>query len=203
MKPQVSVILPTYNRAHLIERAVRSVLDPSFEDVEVIVVDDGSTDDTPDVIARIKDARVRYVRLDENEGAARARNLAIEAARAPWLAFQDSDDEWLPGKLAAQMEHLENAGSDGCFGQGIMHHGARSWTAPQGFDPARRPLPQVLLRTNVIPMATSIVRRDAVLAAGGFDEALPRLQDWDLWLRVVEHAELSYMGQPLARQHLE
>ena len=101
--PVVSVIIPTYNRAHLIGRAIRSVLDQTYQDWELIVVDDASTDDIPGIVKGFTDGRVKYIRHDENKGAAAARNTGIQAARGAYIAFLDSDDEWLPEKLERQV----------------------------------------------------------------------------------------------------
>src|SRR5438105_1920243 len=97
--PVVSVVLPTYNLAQLLPRAMQSVLDQSFRELELIVVDDGSTDATVDVVQAFQDPRVRLVRLPENRGVGPARNAGIAVARAPYIAFQDHDDLWLPEKL--------------------------------------------------------------------------------------------------------
>src|SRR5687767_7523259 len=105
--PVVSVVLPTYNRAPLLGRAIRSVLGQSYTDFELIVVDDGSTDGTSGVVAGFRDKRIRYLPLARNTGAGAARNAGIRVARGKFVAFQDSDDEWLPAKLAKQMSAFE------------------------------------------------------------------------------------------------
>ena len=107
--PVVSVIIPTYNRAHLIGRAIRSVLDQTYQDWELIVVDDASTDDIPGIVKGFTDGRVKYIRHDENKGAAAARNTGIQAARGAYIAFLDSDDEWLPEKLERQVQAFESS----------------------------------------------------------------------------------------------
>jgi len=107
--PTVSVIISTYNRAHLIGRAIQSVLNQTYQDFEVIVVDDGSTDNTEEIVKSFNDPRIRYIRHEKNKGAAAARNTGIKAARGKYIAFQDSDDEWLPEKLEKQMKVFENA----------------------------------------------------------------------------------------------
>lgn len=108
MKPElvVSVILPAYNRRDLVCRALASVLDQSVREMEVLVVDDGSTDGTGDAVASLGDSRVRLIRLDANRGQSAARNRGVREAIAPLIAFQDSDDEWKPEKLARQIELL-------------------------------------------------------------------------------------------------
>ena len=106
-EPVVSVVLPTYNRAPLLGRSIRSVLAQSYGDFEVFVIDDGSTDETAGVVADFRDRRIRYVPLPRDTGAAAARNVGIRMSRGKFLAFQDSDDEWLPSKLAKQVSAFE------------------------------------------------------------------------------------------------
>src|SRR5262249_37649013 len=101
--PRVSVVMPTHDRADTVARAVQSVLVQTFQDLELIVVDDGSTDNTSAVLAALADPRLRVLRLDDNCGVSHARNIGVGAARGELLAFLDSDDEWLPEKLAAQV----------------------------------------------------------------------------------------------------
>lgn len=101
--PFVSIVIPTYNRARFLGRLVRSVLNQTYKNFEVIVADDASTDDTAEIIKTFKDDRIRYIRHESNAGAAAARNTGIKASRGEYVAFQDSDDEWLPEKLEKQM----------------------------------------------------------------------------------------------------
>ena len=103
--PQVSVVIPTYNRAHILGRAIDSVLQQTHRDLELIIVDDGSSDGTAALVRGIEDPRVRYVH-QQNRGVSAARNRGIAEARAEWLAFLDSDDEWLPQKLERQFSAL-------------------------------------------------------------------------------------------------
>src|SRR5215207_1289449 len=106
-EPAVSVVLPTYNRAPLLGRSIQSVLGQSYGDFELLVIDDGSTDGTDGVVAAFGDPRVRYVQLERNRGAGAARSVGIRMSRGRFLAFQDSDDEWLPSKLMKQMSAFE------------------------------------------------------------------------------------------------
>lgn len=106
-RPTVSVILPTYNRAHLLERAIQSVLDQTYPDFEIIVVDDASIDNTVNIIKGIINERIRYIRHEKNKGAAAARNTGIKLAKGKYIAFQDSDDEWLRDKLEKQIKIFE------------------------------------------------------------------------------------------------
>src|SRR5579859_6948520 len=108
--PAVSVILPTYNRAHLLPRAIASVLGQSFRDFELIVVDDGSKDDTVGLMRSYDDPRIVFLPPERNLGDAGARMRGIACARGEWLAFQDSDDEWLPDRLRLQLDYAASLG---------------------------------------------------------------------------------------------
>ena len=105
--PGISVIIPTYNRAHLISRSAKSVLAQTYPDFELIIVDDGSGDNTEEIIEALADPRIRYLRHESNRGVSAARNTGIRAARGDYIAFQDSDDEWLPQKLEKQLGLFE------------------------------------------------------------------------------------------------
>jgi len=106
---KVSIVIPTYNRAHCIERALRSVQRQTLEDIEILVCDDASTDATTDIVRayQAKDDRIQLLRLTENQGAGAARNLGLKAAQGKYIAFLDSDDEWLPEKLACQVARMD------------------------------------------------------------------------------------------------
>ncbi len=100
--PTVSVVIPTYNRAHLVGRAIQSVLNQTYHDFEIIIVDDGSIDNTEDVVKSLNDPSIRYTRHDQNRGGSAARNTGIKMARGEYVAFQDSDDEYLPEKVESR-----------------------------------------------------------------------------------------------------
>jgi len=112
--PTVSIVLPTYERETLIGRSIRSVIDQTYDDFELIVVDDGSADATAEEVARCGDRRTSYIRLDENRGAAAARNVGIRHAVGRFIAFQDSDDEWVPTKLERHMGAFATCAPDVC-----------------------------------------------------------------------------------------
>lgn len=187
-EPLVSVVIPVFNRAHTLRRAIESVLTQDVASWELIVVDDGSTDGSPDIPDSFGDARIRSIRHEINRGAAAARNTGVEAARGRYIAFLDSDDEWLPGKLRAQIGVLEG-GPDApqalCTGF-LLHReetGRRMkrWPKPEGtwFE-------TILDGCYVSPGSTLMVRRDCFAAVGPLDETLPRLEDWDWLLRCME-----------------
>ena len=138
--PAISVVMPSYNRESTIRAAAESVLRQTWQDFELIVVDDGSSDATVAALRAIDDPRLRILPQEVNRGVSAARNVGIDAARAPWVAFQDSDDEWLPEKLALQMARIEAMG-DGLHRR-LLRHG-RDPHARRRHGP-RRPHPCAL-----------------------------------------------------------
>jgi hypothetical protein len=191
--PQVSVIIPTFNRASMVGAAIQSVLEQTFVDWELIVVDDGSQDSTREVVAAYTDSRVRYV-CQENHKLPGARNTGIRASTGMYLAFLDSDDLFLPEKLALQVAALERDSTLGLVASGwkdidLQHRPRRTlcpWKLGRGLV-----LADWLHRCPFIVPAV-LVRRDWLLKVGLFDEQQHYVEDWDLWLR------LSYAGCRMA-----
>lgn len=109
MKDKISIIVPTYNRAQVIARSINSILTQTYENFELLILDDGFTDDTRNIIERFEDERIRYIRLKDNSGASHARNVGIQMVTCEYIAFQDSDDVWLPEKLEKQMQKMVHA----------------------------------------------------------------------------------------------
>jgi glycosyltransferase involved in cell wall biosynthesis len=209
--PPVSVVIPAYNRAATIRAAIESVLRQSYADFELIVVDDGSTDGTLDAAAAVEDPRLRLVAAPENLGAAGARNFGVEAARGAWIAFQDSDDEWLPGKLEAQMARLAAPGAAyvGAY-CGLLTLGGLDdrpgerirlrYVPDPAVDRADGDILATLLRGNVISTQTLVVRRDLFLELGRFDEATTPIEDWDFVLRLAARGPIAFVDAPLVHQ---
>lgn len=198
----ISVIIPTYNRAHILERAVRSVLAQEGEALEVIVVDDGSTDDTQQVLAAMDDPRIRYERLPGQSGACAARNRGIELAQGEYIAFQDSDDEWLPGKLTRQRQQLEETGADVvfCAFERYNVQGERTQVFPHEWIEPDRVTYEQLLFENLCSTQTIMGRR-ACFEEVRFDPTFPRLQDWEMMLRMVKRFDVRYFSDVLVRVH--
>jgi glycosyltransferase involved in cell wall biosynthesis len=191
--PLVSVIVPTRYRAALVPGAVRSALGQEAVRVEVCVVDDGSSEPLrlPGELA--EDRRVRVVRLERPRGTAAARNAGLAATTGELVAFLDDDDEWLPGKLARQLAALP-AGAAAIACGFDLWDGSRlvaSVLPPPGLNEG------ALLAHPCIWPSTVVARRAAVEAAGGFDESLVRVEDWDLWLRLADHGELTTVPEVL------
>jgi len=200
--PAVSVILPLYNRAASIEQAVRSVLDQSFTDFELIVVDDGSTDGSADIVSGIDDPRLRLIRQPENRGGNAARNRGIEASEGAILAFLDSDDFYLPHKLGFTVAFFEARPEIDV----LLDSFIKSYPAAGRPDAAMRNpvlddnrliLEALFNRTLKKATPGIAVRRAAALRAGLFDEALRRRQDFDFILRLLKVARCASTDQPL------
>lgn len=195
----ISVIIPTYNRARLIERALRSVLDQTVKDLEVIVADDGSADDTEAVLNRIDDSRLRYIRLPQNNGAGAARNAGIDQARGEYIAFQDSDDQWFPQKLEIQLQQLQSTGADMvfCAFQRQSASGEMTIVPPKAIRPGRVSRKQLLYDNFITPQAL-LGKRDCFIK-NRFDETMPALEDWELVLRLAQQYDIRYYDDVLVQ----
>lgn len=192
----ISVIIPVYNRVHLVGRALASVYAQSRFAQEVIVVDDGSSDGTGDYV-RTYFPQARYLR-QSNQGVSAARNRGIVAARGDWFAFLDSDDEWLPQKLQVQCQALAaNPEHRICHSNEMWVRRGRRVNpmrkhAKSGGNIFRRCLPRC-----VISPSSVMVHRSVMKTVGRFDEAFPACEDYDLWLRVCAVYAVLYVEQPL------
>jgi len=185
--PQVSVVIPTRDRWPLLsESALRSVLAQRGVDLEVIVVDDGSRDETPDRVSALGDSRVRLVRHESPQGVAAARNAGIAGARGTWVALLDDDDLWAPTKVVRQLEAARADGADFVY-CGALVLDERRRVVELSPAPAAEGLHAELLRHYVIPAGASNVMATAALLqqVGGFDRRLSYLADWDMWLRLA------------------
>lgn len=196
--PVVSVVLPTYNRAATLRAAVDSVLSQSFADLELIVIDDGSTDDTAAVLASVHDERLRVLRQGSRLGAPAARNTGIDLACGRYVAFQDSDDVWRAGKLGSQVARFESAKSDVAvvYSAMLRHRVGGSVRIPNGDHPVVQGyLSTALAHENFIGLPTALVRSKHLRSVEGFDVRLPRFQDWDLWLRLSRAWRFEYIDE--------
>ncbi len=192
----ISVIVPTYNRQASLARALDSVLAQTRPAEEIIVVDDGSTDATAEMV-RQRYPQVRYFH-QTNRGVSAARNHGIARARGEWIALLDSDDQWLPEKLAVQIQHLQrHPGHPLCHCDEIwIRHGRRvnpmKKHAKHGGWIFRHCLPLC-----VISPSAALIRRSLLEEVGGFDETLPACEDYDLWLRICAHHPVLLVKQAL------
>lgn len=202
--PEVSVIIPTHNRQRLIRRAVRSVLNQTYSDLECIVVDDASSDDTAQVMQTIGDDRVSYLRHDRNRGASGARNTGIRAARGSLIAFLDDDDEWLPEKLAKQVPLLKSLPEAYAMVYCWMDYLDNAGLVVQQRHPTHRGdvFKFVLVKQGLAGCPTLLVRRSVVDEINGFDESLPRGNDGDFIRRVCRAYKVEVVPEVLVHVHV-
>lgn len=203
----VSVIIPTYNRKHTIGRSIDSVLAQTYRPIEIVIVDDCSDDGTMEYVGErygdITDVNIVYVRNDSNIGPAASRNAGARCAGGEYIAFHDSDDEWLPEKLELQMSRMEEAGDK----VGAVYCVAKMCRADETilYPPPGVPLavksgniyPDILLNA-MIPMITLLMRKSVFEEIGGFYERLGALEDYEFSIRIAKEYEILLVDQVLA-----
>jgi glycosyltransferase involved in cell wall biosynthesis len=201
--PEVSVIIPAFNSARYVTAAVDSVLGQTYQDLELLVVDDGSTDDTGAALCRYG-ASIRVIR-QENSGVAVARNRGIAESRGRYIAFLDADDTWSANKLVRQIEEVKrHPGCRFCYSAFTVVDAdlrplavrRRIWDGPA--------LEGLLLRGNIVgSICTVLCERSLFEGKNGFDPQLSQCADWDMWVRLATQTEFVYVDEPLVtyRQH--
>jgi glycosyltransferase involved in cell wall biosynthesis len=184
----------------LIERAVYSVLNQTYSNFELIIVDDFSKDNTYEIISKIKDARIVYIKHKKNMGAAAARNTGIAMAKGEYIAFQDSDDEWATDKLSLQMQTMMASPSR----VGVVY--CAFWRIDgmrKEFIPGKRirhlegDIHAELLKGNFVATPTTLIRKHCFIRSGVFDDTLLRFHDWELFLRISKYFHFLVINQPL------
>ncbi len=193
---RVSVIIPTFNREHLLRRSVESVLKQSFSDFQLLVVDDGSDDGTKALIESIEDPGIEYIRHETNRGVSAARNTGVRHSDGEFVAFLDSDDTWAESKLERQVAAFD-AGSNRL---GAVYTTFRKidWRyEPEVRRPSGNIAIPILVNNCVGTASTPMLTRRCFEATGGFDEALRSSEDWDLWIRVARDWEFEYLDESL------
>ena len=193
---KISVIIPSYNRAHVLGRALDSILMQSYSADEIIVIDDGSRDGTAELLSHYP--QIKVIHSSKNRGVSAARNQGIQAARNEWIAFLDSDDAWMPEKLAQQVTAVQNA-----TGMRFVHtdeiwirRGKRvnpmhKHAKPDGW------IYQASLALCCVSPSSVLLHRSVLDACGLFDESLPACEDYDLWLRIFCHYPVRLVRQKL------
>lgn len=201
LPPLVSTIIPTFNRSRLLPRAVASVLDQTFQDFELVIVDDGSTDETFGIVKAFDDPRIRYI-FQPNHGVSSARNLGIRNSEGTFLAFLDSDDEWMPAKLEKQLEALEDNP-----GYMIVHTDEiwiRNGRRLNQKHKHRKYGGWVFLRCLplcVISPSSILLHRKVFSDIGNFNEKLPVCEDYEMWLRMASKYPVLFLDQPLLKKY--
>ena len=199
-EPSIAVIIPTYNRCHLLRRALTSVLQQTYKATEICVVDDGSDDATAVMLAE-EFPEVKLVQ-QANRGVSAARNAGVRATQSSWLAFLDSDDEWFPDKLEQQVTGWQNNQeyrfvhcNEVWIRRGHRVKQKRKHTKAGG-DIFKQCLPHCAVSPSAV-----LLQRSLLAEVGGFDELLPACEDYDLWLRICAHYPVLFIEEPLLRKH--
>ena len=198
--PKVSVIIPTCNRPELLSRAIKSVLNQTYQDFELIVVDDGDEKLAEDVVRQFNNHRIKYIKHSEQKGGSAARNTGIKAAQGEFIAFLDDDDEWLPEKLEIQMTRFENTPREVgfCFSavKNIYGDHEEDSKVKDGIDDCHE---LALRRLKGFLTVTLIIKRYVFDEVGMFDERLPSHQEPDLMIRVSKKFKGLGINKPLVR----
>lgn len=203
----VSVIIPTYNRADTIGSSIKSVLNQSYQNFEIIIVDDASTDNTSRIVEKINDPRICYLKSDKRIGANGARNLGIQNSHGEYIAFQDSDDIWKNDKLEKQIRMFqEDKELDIVYSRYARH----SFDGMVRFVPSKKytknmlqeGITHILAETNVIGTPTMIVKKRCFYECRMFDLDIPRLQDWEINIDFVQHYKYGFVDEALVDSYL-
>jgi teichuronic acid biosynthesis glycosyltransferase TuaG len=192
---KVSVIIPTYNREHLVTRAIESVLNQTMESLEVLVCDDCSKDNTIDVVSKIYDPRVKLLSSTSNQGVAAVRNLGIKNSSGEWIAFLDDDDEWLSTKLEKQLAFIKKEKCKACCCSGYIFIPGKGKTGVfDSWDKARIKFCD-LLRYNMIYNSTVLLNKSLLNEC----DKIPNVvcEDYATWLRIATQTDFAYLREPL------
>ncbi len=195
MSELISVIMPTYNRERTIERAIKSVLEQSYKNIEFIIIDDKSTDNTCEIIEKINDDRIRLIRLEKNGGACKARNIGIMHANGTYIAFMDSDDEWLTDKLEYQIKLIKEKNAD--FIGGAMHYTNKNGDKKIASYNSQYVTYQKSLAHDVVIGTATMFGKTQCFKDVKFDEKMPRFQDWELTIRFTQKYIVFYDSRPV------
>lgn len=197
--PPVSIIIPTYNRSHILGRAIDSVLKQTFTDYELLIIDDASTDGTEDLVKKYNDNRIQYYKHDRNKGAPAARNTGLRFARGEFIAFLDSDNEWLPDRLRKQVEMFLQVGD----AVGVIYannkvidevnHKEYVWAFG-----LKGNLYREFLQRPFMDFITPLIRKSCFDKIGPMDEKVPSYQEWDTFLRISKYYDFDYVPEILA-----
>ena len=196
----ISVIIPTYNRGKYITESLMSVLKQTYHNLEIIVIDDGSTDNTEFLISQFKDDRIKYIKLRENKGACFARNLGIKMANGDYITFQDSDDIYHLNKIEKQYRNIIKKNSDFDFCEICFHFNSTFKVIfPRKYQLKkimRKQILEELCNGNFISTQSILIKR-ALIKNNLFDINFPRLQDYDLVLRIIPNCKVSFSKEVL------
>lgn len=202
----ISIIIPTYNREGILGEAIRSILGQSYPNFELIIIDDCSTDSTKELVRSIDDERIRYIRHEENMGPSHARNTGIQVAKGDYIAFQDSDDIWVPDKLMKQLELMESDSILGAVYTGYTKYfndGTTQYNPSKEIDICSKEgyIYASLLNGNTVGTPTLLIKRECIGKVGMFDSHMKAWEDWDFILRVARVYKIGFIDESLVLSH--
>lgn len=200
----ISVIIPTHNRSDLVQRAMTSVLNQTYQNVEIIVVSDGSTDNTKEVVNRYqkKYENIQFIEINPGKGANNARNRGIEASNGSYVAFLDDDDEWSTKKLELQLDVFKSDDKIGLVYTGINVIYVKENLTYYSLSGQKGDLKKEILLKNVIGATPSVmVKREILEKSGYFDVEMPAKQDYDLWIRICQVTHVGFVDEPLVNYY--
>lgn len=201
--PLVSVIIPTHNRAGMLRCSVESVLNQSFQDFEILIISDGSIDNTPHIVASFNDPRIRFFEHEVSKGASAARNTGLRAAKGKYIAFLDDDDEWMENKLVVQADLLEKSPPEVGLVYGWMEYFCDGKSTGVRKPELRGDIFQHMLDKQAITNSSSVmIKRSVVDKVGYFAENLPRGNDGNYWRRITKHFHVDFVPEILAKIHV-
>jgi glycosyltransferase involved in cell wall biosynthesis len=201
---QISVIITTHNRATLLMNAINSVLNQTFKDFEMLIVDDASKDNTEEVVKTFTDGRIRYIKIfpEDSKGGNHARNVGIKEAKGEFIAFLDDDDEWLPEKLEKQFEVFGKDEKIGLVYTGFKFIYENEWQKIHLAHPKRGNLSKdIMIRNYFGPLSVLMVKKKILEEAGLFDIEMPARQDYDIYVRLCQICEVDFVREPLLKYH--
>lgn len=199
MNEMISVVIPAFNRENVIKNCIDSVLAQTYSNIEIIVVDDHSTDQTADVVDSYKDPRVKKcIRLSQNRGACYARNKGADSAKGEYIAFQDSDDIWLPEKLEKQLQFMKDGKYEMvfCGMQRVNHFQNKEWYFPLYTFDEQGDKQKQILKENCVSTQCILISKDAFNRVR-FDENIKKYQDWDFAIQAAEILKMGYIKEAL------
>lgn len=207
----ISAVIPTYNRSNEVGRAIGSVLSQTYEDLECIVVDDGSSDHTTEKVRAFQDSRVKYLKHETNRGVSAARNTGIEAAKGEYIAFLDSDDEWKADKIEKQLQEIQSrSGLWNSIYCGVNKQSKSrvkhlfDWVLSEdiGDEGGKEIITSVIaMELAVHAGSTLLAERKSVLDIGGFNETMQRHEELEFLVRLLEDGKMAYLDEELVTLH--
>lgn len=205
---KVTVIIPTYNRMETLKRAITSVFRQTYTNYELLIIDDGSTDDTKKLVTGMNDDRIHYIKSPVNRGAGNARNIGIRAAKGEFIAFQDSDDEWMDTKLEKQVAALEAADDKTGmvytrFFYDLGEKGRIEYPPDNlSYNEITGDIYQRVLQKNLVGTPTMLIRKECFEKVGMFNTVLRSLEDWDLCIRISKEYRIILVDELLHKAYI-